>query len=113
MPHHNVPHTFNALKARSKRTSKPVDQKQSTNDGRPQLGNIERNAGRLSSILKKNATVIGTLVFAGVLIWFFMPFGKGYALADLLEEQGYWETVPPADYYLPGTFNTIEVRSDG
>jgi hypothetical protein len=52
------------------------------------------------------ATVLG-------LMWFIGPVGRQTTLADFLGEAGYWETDPPADYYLPGTINTIEVRSDG
>src|SRR5262249_31901289 len=63
--------------------------------------------------LARNAFAASASVVVGVLIWFILPLGKDLALADLLSEQGYWETVPPADYYLPGTINTIEVRSDG
>src|SRR5262245_32843579 len=112
MPHHSVPQTLKAAEARSKRSLKAA-RGQSTTPERGQIENFGRNAGRLRSILKKNAAVVGALVLAGVLIWFFVPFGRSYALADLLGEQGYWETVPPAEYYVPGTFNTIEVRSDG
>ena len=112
MPHRSVPQTLKAAEARSKRTSKAVREQSATNE-RGQLENIVRTAERLLSILKKNAAVVGALLLAGVLIWFFMPLGRSFALADLLGEQGYWETVPPAEYYLPGTFNTIEVRSDG
>jgi hypothetical protein len=42
-----------------------------------------------------------------------VPLPKEYTLTDLLHEEGYWETVPPAEYYLPGTINTLEVTSDG
>src|SRR5262249_29791310 len=110
MSHHSIPPTLNTPAARSKRRPRPVHQKQLAPDSRAYLWNIERNVSRL---LKKNAPVISTLLLVGVLIWFFVPFSNSSALADLLGEEGYWETVPPADYYLPGTFNTIEVRSDG
>ena len=49
----------------------------------------------------------------GAVIWFLPPFGNSPALADLLREQGYREIVAPAEFYVPGTINTIEVRSDG
>jgi hypothetical protein len=63
--------------------------------------------------LRKKGLLAGALAISAVLAWFLVPFGKDAALADLLGDQGYWETVPPAEYYLPGSINTIEVRSDG
>ena len=68
---------------------------------------------RLVSYVTKKKVAGCALAVAGSLIWFLMPFGKDFALVDLLSEQGYWETIPPAEYYLPGTINTIEVRSNG
>jgi hypothetical protein len=43
-------------------------------------------------------------------IWF-LPAGRGGRVADLL--QGYLESVPPAEFYVPGMINTVELRSDG
>jgi len=80
---------------------------------RGRLEQAKRLFRRIVSFLTRNASAVGALAVVGVLIWFFLPLGKDSALADLLSEQGYWETAPPADYYLPGTINTIEVRSDG
>ena len=74
---------------------------------------MKQSIRRKLSFLTKNTIVGGAVALVGILIWFLMPLGKDVALADLLREQGYWETVPPADYYLPGTINTIEIRSDG
>jgi len=74
---------------------------------------IEQGIRRLSSLTTKRKVAGCALAVAGSLIWFMMPIGKEHALADLLSEQGYWETVPPAEYYLPGTINTIEVKSNG
>jgi hypothetical protein len=65
------------------------------------------------AFLRRNRLLVGVLTILAVLIWFLLPFGRDAALADLLSDQGYWETVPPAEYYLPGSINTIEVRSDG
>jgi hypothetical protein len=55
----------------------------------------------------------GLAVAAVGLIWFLEPLGEDTALQNLLSEYGYWETAPPADFYLPGTINTIEVGSNG
>ncbi len=67
-----------------------------------------------SLITKKNLpkTMGGVSIVCG-LIWFLQPLGDSHALADLLGEQGYWEIAAPAEFYVPGTINTIEVRSDG
>jgi hypothetical protein len=61
---------------------------------------------------RKKAAVYA-LVMVGALSWFMAPFAKGVTLGDLLNEEGYWEIVPPAESYVPGTINSIEVRSDG
>jgi hypothetical protein len=45
-------------------------------------------------------------------IWF-LPSGRGRQLGDFLKEQGYWEIAAPADFYVPGTINTIEVLTGG
>src|SRR5262245_52554886 len=77
---------------------------------------LERTKGICASkivFLRKNGPVAGALAISAVLAWFLIPFSKDAVLADLLRDQGYWETVPPAEYYLPGSINTIEVRSDG
>ena len=41
------------------------------------------------------------------------PSDHDRALANLLAQQGYYEIATPAELYIPGTINTIEVRSDG
>ena len=82
-----------------------------TSNGR--FTKMEQGILRLSSLITKSKVVGGALAVAGCLIWFLMPIGREHALGDLLREQGYWETAPPAEYYLPGTINTIEVRSNG
>jgi hypothetical protein len=74
---------------------------------------LKRIFQRIVLFLTSNAFAVGALAVVGVFIWFILPLGKDLALVDLLSEQGYWETAPPADYYLPGTINSIEVRSDG
>jgi hypothetical protein len=74
---------------------------------------MEQSIRRLASFVTKKKVAGCALAVVGILIWFLMPLGKDFALVDLLGEQGYWETVPPAEYYLPGTINTIEVRSSG
>jgi hypothetical protein len=56
---------------------------------------------------------VGLAVAAVGLIWYLEPLGEDSALQNLLSEYGYWETAPPADFYIPGTINTIEVRSNG
>ena len=53
------------------------------------------------------------LAAVGGLIWFAVPLPKEFTLTDLLHEEGYWETTPPAEYFLPGTINTLEVASGG
>jgi hypothetical protein len=58
------------------------------------------------------AALVGVVAAIAAVIWFLPPFGSGHALADLLNEQGYWEIAAPADFYVPGTIHTIEVRSD-
>src|SRR5262245_29742446 len=58
------------------------------------------------------AALAGGAVIAA-LIWALTPSPGGQALADLLKDQGYWEIAAPADFYVPGTINTIEFRSDG
>jgi len=47
------------------------------------------------------------------LIWVLTPSPGGQALAGMLKDQGYWEIAAPADFYVPGTINTIEFRDDG
>jgi len=61
---------------------------------------------------KRVPIAMGAIACVAASIWLWPP-GKGFALADLLDEQGYWEVDAPADFYLPGTINTIEVRSNG
>jgi hypothetical protein len=74
---------------------------------------MEQSIRRLASFVTKKKFAGGALAVVGILIWFLMPFGRDAALADFLSEQGYWETVSPAESYLPGIINTIEVKSDG
>jgi hypothetical protein len=79
-----------------------------------QEGPLGQALGRLRTFVKTRKKTAGCALAAiAGLIWFMAPLGKSVTLSDLLAEQGYWETVPPAEYYLPGTINTIEVRSDG
>jgi hypothetical protein len=77
-------------------------------------GNVQQNVWHLAKFIKtrKRATACILAAAAG-LTWFAAPFPKEFTLSDLLREEGYWETVPPAEYYLPGTINTLEVGSDG
>jgi hypothetical protein len=65
-------------------------------------------------ITRKNLPkTLGGIGVACVTVWYMQPIGNTHALASLLGDQGYWEIAAPADFYLPGTINTIEVRSDG
>jgi hypothetical protein len=68
----------------------------------------------LLSVAAKKWPAIAMAAVAGIaaLIWFW-PSGKDVALANLLSERGYWAIDAPAEFYVPGTINTIEVRSDG
>jgi len=77
-------------------------------------GILGQSVRRLTTfVTTRKKTAACALAVIGGLIWFMAPLRKDATLSDLLAEQGYWETVPPAEYYLPGTINTIEVRSDG
>jgi hypothetical protein len=78
-------------------------------------GTIAQRLQSLLSLLAKRKipAVMGGVVVIGAVVWVLPPFGNNPALADLLKEQGYWEIVAPADFYVPGTIHTIEVRSDG
>jgi hypothetical protein len=60
----------------------------------------------------KIPAVMGGVAVAGAVIWV-LPPGNGPTFADVLKELGYWEIVAPAEFYVPGTINTIELRSDG
>ena len=65
-------------------------------------------------VTRKNLPrTLGGVAAISVAIWYLQPLSNGPALANLLEDQGYWEIASPAEFYLPGTINTIEVRSDG
>jgi hypothetical protein len=65
-------------------------------------------------VTRKNLPkTLGGIAVVCVSAWFMQPIGNTHALANLLGDQGYWEIAAPADFYLPGTINTIEVRSDG
>jgi hypothetical protein len=77
------------------------------------LGMMKQKVRRLGSSITKKRLASGTLAGVGILIWLLMPLGRDATLTDLLSQQGYWEAVPPAESYLPGTINTIEVRSNG
>jgi hypothetical protein len=68
----------------------------------------------LLSFAAKRWLPIAMVAVAGIaaLIWFW-PSGNDIALAKLLSERGYWAIDAPAEFYVPGTINTIEVRSDG
>jgi hypothetical protein len=101
---------------RSKRTrtrSSPRRSSAHARNLREQVAQLKHVFVRKVSSPSKTRYAIAGLAVVGVFIWFLLPFGKDLAFADLLSDQGFWETVPPADYYLPGTINTIEVRSDG
>ncbi len=67
----------------------------------------------MSFVKTNKKTTVSILTAVGALIWFASPFYHEFALTDLLRDQGYWETMPPAEYYLPGTINTLEVANDG
>jgi hypothetical protein len=56
---------------------------------------------------------MGGLTFISSSVWYLQPSDHDRALATLLAQQGYYEIATPADLYVPGTINTIEVRSDG
>jgi hypothetical protein len=80
----------------------------------PQEGILGQSVRRLATfVTTRKKTAACVLAIVGGLSWFMAPLGRDTTLADFLGEEGYWETDPPADYYLPGTINTIEVRSDG
>jgi hypothetical protein len=80
----------------------------------PQEGVVGQSVRRLAAfVTTRKKTAACVLAIVGGLSWFMAPLGRDTTLADFLGEEGYWETDPPADYYLPGTINTIEVRSDG
>jgi hypothetical protein len=83
--------------------------------GRGRPGMIAQRIQSVASFLarRKIPAVMGGVAVIGAVIWVLPPIGNNPALADLLKEQGYWEIVAPADFYVPGTINTIEVRSDG
>ena len=75
---------------------------------------LGQSVQRLATFVTERKKTVGCVLAIVVGVsWYFAPMGKNVTLADLLGKEGYWETVPPADYYLPGTINTIEVRSDG
>jgi hypothetical protein len=76
-------------------------------DRRSRLGPLAALSG-----WRKLALAVFAATFAGGLIWFLLPLRGEHALAELLREQGYLEIAAPADFYLPGTIHTIELRSD-
>lgn len=67
----------------------------------------------LSSGKKIAFVVIGGLTFVSSSVWYLQPSDPDGALASLLARQGYYEIATPADLYMPGTINTIEIKSDG
>ena len=67
----------------------------------------------LSNGKKFAFTAISGLTFISSSIWYLQPSDYDRALANLLAQQGYYELATPAELYIPGTINTIEVRSDG
>src|SRR5262249_28387955 len=82
---------------------------------RPPPGLTTRASQVLRSFFPKHKVMaaLGGGAVVAALVWTLTPFAGGHALADLLKEQGYWEIAAPADFYMPGTIHTIEVRSDG
>jgi len=72
----------------------------------------QRLQGLIAFLSRKQVAGFAVAAVAG-LIWFMEPLGDDTAFQNLLGEYGYWETAPPADFYLPGTINTVEVRSNG
>lgn len=66
-----------------------------------------------SLISRKLPLTMGGVTIAFVVAWLFWPLRDGDALAETIRGPGYWEIAAPADFYLPGTIHTIEVRSDG
>jgi hypothetical protein len=82
---------------------------------RPRPGMMARARELLRSfpLRRKIMAAMGAGAVIAALIWILTPFAGGHALSDLLKEQGYWEIAAPADFYLPGTIHTIELRSDG
>ncbi len=82
---------------------------------RGRLRTTARSFASLASFIttRKIPAAMGGVAVIAAVIWFLPPFGNSQALADLLREQGYWEIAAPAEFYVPGTINTIEVRGDG
>jgi len=120
MSHHqslSATHLFHQPGARPKRPSRTIVRAQASKHARGSGhdgGFIAQRWRWLVSYLKtRKRTAACILVVVGGLTWFAAPFPKEFTLTDLLREQGYWETVPPAEYYLPGTINTLEVGADG
>jgi hypothetical protein len=74
---------------------------------------MKQRLQRLIAFLTRKEFAGFAVAAVGGLIWFMVPLGGDTALQNLLGEYGYWETAPPADFYLPGTINTIEVGSSG
>jgi len=112
-----VTHLSNHLSSRAKGPAKTVGKARPTTHARTpdhHDGGIAQTIRRLATFIKtRKKTAACILVVVGGLIWFAVPFPNEFTLTNLLREQGYWETVPPAEYYLPGTINTIEVQSGG
>ena len=105
------------LEARRRRVSKGVHKSPSAisaDVSGEHEGVVEHGIRHLTTFATtRKKAALYALPIVAALAWFMAPFAKGMTLADLLSEEGYWEIVPPAESYLPGTINSIEVRSDG
>jgi len=79
---------------------------------RRRAGTTGQTLGRLASFFKMRGLSLAAGAFALIVasIWF-LPTRRASTPADLLH--GYLESVPPAEFYVPGMINTVEVRSDG
>jgi hypothetical protein len=99
-----------------KNVSKRVTSHASSSPGAISIQGGETTRQRLQRLIafmtKKHFAGLAVAAVGG-LIWFLEPLGDDTALQNVLGEYGYWETAPPADFYLPGTINTIEVTSNG
>ncbi len=109
-------HGLHPTEPRVRRASKgggPARSPHKTPASRGHSGMMGQSFARLASFVpKKGLSVAGGAIAAiGILVWF-LPT-KAFTVGDLLQQQGYWEIVPPAEFHVPGTINTIEVRSDG
>ena len=64
----------------------------------------------MASFFKMRRLSLAAGAFALIIasIWF-LPTRRGSTPADLLH--GYLESVPPAEFYVPGMINTVEVKA--